>query len=226
MAGEQTGDLLIAAFPQPGPRVQRAFHQLWIADSGTDQEKARLGPIAALPRPWDPATCVERGLRWELWLWLDNVVAWLNSEYVWDISNDTLIPSCWPLHPHLIHEVAALADLRRRAGIATGPTLLDEWHRIHLPSFVDRMRQRLRATCERSHAYWPGRPAQTRYDNEYSKRNAAYTADQAALPNLAPAAGHDPSAFAGDQSVLPMRHLQLIEDGTLVDTETGEVADQ
>jgi hypothetical protein len=27
-----------------------------------------------------------------------------------------VIPLCWPQHPHLVHEIAVLADQRRRAG--------------------------------------------------------------------------------------------------------------
>ena len=33
---------------------------------------------------------------------------------LWDAS--TVIPSCWPHHPHLVHEIAVLADQRRKAG--------------------------------------------------------------------------------------------------------------
>jgi type IV secretion system protein VirD4 len=32
------------------------------------------------------------------------------------------IPACWPKHPHLVHDLAVLADQRRRAGRATPAT--------------------------------------------------------------------------------------------------------
>jgi hypothetical protein len=66
--------------------------------------------------PWEPATCRTPPLRQQLWLWLDAVVAWLVTDYVWEAA-DT-IPACWRQHPHLVHEIAVLADQRRRAGHA------------------------------------------------------------------------------------------------------------
>jgi hypothetical protein len=51
-----------------------------------------------------------------LWLRLEAVVAWPVTDYVWEAA-DT-IPACWPQHPHLVHEIAVLADQRRRAGHA------------------------------------------------------------------------------------------------------------
>ena len=89
-----------------------------------------------LPRPWDPPTCVDPDLRAELWEWLEAVVTWLNHEYVWDVSG--IIPHCWPKHPHLVHEVAVLADLRRRAGQALSSDALEEWPGTsfaYLPSY-------------------------------------------------------------------------------------------
>jgi hypothetical protein len=68
-----------------------------------------------LPRPWEPATCRTPQLRRQLWLWLDAVVDWLLTD-VWE-ATDT-IPACWPEHPHLVHQIAVLADQRRRAGHA------------------------------------------------------------------------------------------------------------
>ena len=90
---------IIERFPSPGRRVEQAYRELDIAVYGSDEEKKALGSPRALARPWDPPTCVDPDLRAELWEWLDNVVAWLNHEYVWDVS--TMIPACWPRHPHL-----------------------------------------------------------------------------------------------------------------------------
>lgn len=68
-----------------------------------------------MPRPRAPTSAV--GV-------FEDVVIWLNREYTWDASG--LIPSCWPLHPHLVHELAVLADQRRRAGLAMTSDALEE----------------------------------------------------------------------------------------------------
>src|SRR5688572_28872202 len=52
----------------------------------------------------------------EVWSWLEAVVTWLNHEYVWDTGD--VMPPCWPQHPHLVREIAVLADQRHRAGQA------------------------------------------------------------------------------------------------------------
>ena len=103
---------------------------------------ALLGDARLLPRPWEPASCRAPQLREQLWLWLDAVVAWLVTEYVWE-ATDT-IPACWPQHPHLVHEIAVLADQRRRAGHAFTSDVWEEWHRYSLPAFTERMKSRLR----------------------------------------------------------------------------------
>jgi hypothetical protein len=36
-------------------------------------------------------TCPQPELRAELWQWLDAVVTWLNTDYVWDVAN--IIPA-------------------------------------------------------------------------------------------------------------------------------------
>ena len=118
---------LTQRFPHPGRRVEQAYRELDIALYGSDEEKKALGSPRALARPWDPATCIDPDLRDEVWSWLDDVVTWLNHEYVWDVA--AMIPACWPKHPHLVHEIAVLADLRRRAGHALTGDALEEWHR-------------------------------------------------------------------------------------------------
>ena len=131
---------LLQPFPTPGPRVRLAYRELHLAVHGTPEQKLTVGDPALLPRPWAPATCLTAELRQQLWQWLDNVVAWLNHEYTWDVA--ALIPSCWPAHPHLVHEIAVLADQRRRAGLTTSSDALEEWHRYALPAFTDRLRDR------------------------------------------------------------------------------------
>src|SRR3546814_4618052 len=93
---------MVFPFPVPGGHVRLAYRELHIAINGTEEEKKALGNHALLSRPWEPATCLDPELRHDLWDWLDDVVIWLNREYTWDVSG--LIPSCWPLHPHLRSE--------------------------------------------------------------------------------------------------------------------------
>jgi hypothetical protein len=70
-----------------------------------------------------------------------------------------MIPVCWPQHPHLVHEIAVLADQRRRAGHALTSDALEEWHRYNLPAFTERMKSRLRNHCEDGHQPWPAKAA-------------------------------------------------------------------
>ena len=107
---------VVEGFPRAGRRVEHAYRELDKALYGSDDEKRMLGSPRLLARPWDPPTCMDPELRADLWDWLDRVVTWLNHEYVWDTNG--FIPSCWPEHPHLVHDLAVLADQRRRAGLA------------------------------------------------------------------------------------------------------------
>jgi len=147
---------MVQPFPAPGPLVGRACHDLWLTQTGTAEEKRRLGPPANLPQPWDPATCTDSRLRRELWLWLDAVAAWINHEYCWDPNRTPFIPPCWPQHPHIVRELAVLADQRRRCNLAANSDLLENWHRYVLPGFLDRLRERLNGDCDDWHRSWPG----------------------------------------------------------------------
>ncbi|RYV50995.1 hypothetical protein [Pengzhenrongella frigida] len=155
--------------------MEHAYAELDLAGGGgTLQQRNALGDPRLLARPWDPATCVDPQLRAELWQWLEQVVAWLNHEYAWDA--DAMIPTCWPRHPHLVHDLAVIADLRRRSGLALTADALEEWHRYALPSFVDRMRQRLRQHCQDGgHQPWPAQGRHTRHQSEDSRQDRATT---------------------------------------------------
>jgi hypothetical protein len=160
--------MLVQPFPQPGRLVQLAYREL---DLATSRQQDRLLPrqnLANLPRPWDPATCQTPQLRTEVWSWLEAVVTWLNHEYVWDVAD--VIPPCWPQHPHLVHEIAVLADQRRRAGHALSRDPLEEWQRYSLPSFTERTSIRLRNHCQEDHQSWPRQGRYTRYVAEASHR--------------------------------------------------------
>ncbi|MCB2176445.1 MAG: hypothetical protein KQH57_11600 [Actinomycetales bacterium] len=212
---------MLAAFPRPGRAIERAYAELDIAAYGTGEQKNALGDQRLLARPWDPATCTDPTLRAQLWQWLDGAVNWLNREYMWDA--ETMVPACWPRHPHLVQELAVLADLRRRAGLALTGDALEEWHRYALPAFVDRMRHRVGQHCANGHQPWPGQGRHARHlaDGAATDRAAVFAADLAALP----AEDEVPTPPAGRRGSPESRpRLQLI-DGMKVDPETGEIVD-
>jgi hypothetical protein len=197
--------LLIQPFPQPGKLVQLAYRELELVSNGKQDQLLALRDLRDLPRPWDPATCQTPQLRKEVWSWLEAVVTWLNHEYVWDVAD--VIPPCWPQHPHLVHEVAVLADQRRRAGLGLTSDALEEWHRYSLPSSTERMKTRLRNHCQEDHQSWPATGRHTRHTAEASRhrRMHAYAADLGASKSL-------------------HRHTQSPRLG-LVDLDTGEIKD-
>jgi hypothetical protein len=165
---DPNSSVLIQPFPQPGRLMQLAYREL---DLATSRQQDRLLPLqdqVNMPRPWDPATCRTPQLRKEVWSWLEAVVSWLNREYVWDVAD--VIPPCWPQHPHLVHELAVLADQRHRAGQALTSEPLEEWHRYSVPSFSERMRTRLRNHCQEDHQSWPARGRYTRHIAEATHR--------------------------------------------------------
>jgi hypothetical protein len=141
-----------------------------------------MGNPALLPRPWEPATCLHPELRHQVWQWLENVVTWLNSQYSWDVAG--MIPTCWPAHPHLVHEVAVVADQRRRAGLTATSDALEEWNRYCLPAFLDRMGTRLHSHCDDGHVKWPGRSRHNEHtsDRETTAREQRFASDIDALP--------------------------------------------
>ena len=96
-----------------------------------------LRRVTSLPRPWDPGTC-DDDLQAELWPWLDDVVTWINFEHLWGLTIPA-IPECWPLHPHLCHDLPALACDRYLAGFAITPRDVEDWREIRLDPFLRRM---------------------------------------------------------------------------------------
>lgn len=173
---------MVRQFPRPGARLQLAYRELDIAANGNDDQRRALHPTNDLPRPWSPATCKSAGLRAELWEWLDAVVSWHNRELVFDIAD--LIPACWTQHAHLVHELAVLADLRRRADLALTSDSLEEWHRYALPAFLERMRHRIAEHCNDSHpAVSPSSGRLTRHlDNaSASRRQESFAGDLVAV---------------------------------------------
>ena len=169
---------IVREFPEPTKLLASAFAQLQIARDGNDEAKKALGPLSELSRPWDPPSCPPM-LRKELWVWLDRVVGWLNHEYTWQAER--VIPSCWPAHPHIVHEVAVLACLRLSAGHALAADALEDWHRYVVPGFFDRMLARLGGSpCQPGqHKPWPGASRFTDYESPgaISKRREAFEKD-------------------------------------------------
>jgi hypothetical protein len=169
---------ILPAFPDPPPLVLDAFTVLTVVASGDQDAVNGLGDITDLPRPWDPATCPPP-MRHHLWLWLDDVATWFNATYAERPA--TMIPACWPAHPHLAAELAVLASLRQAAAGVTSVDALDEWHRYAVPAFIDRMAARLGDVGCRTgrHIDWPGA---ARHDHNTSThavttRLEAYHAD-------------------------------------------------
>ncbi len=141
--------LMAVPFPEPGATVLTAMAQLQLASENPPTDEDALAQLAALPRPWDPATCTGR-LREELWTWLEQVAAWINTEHLWNVTRPG-IPECWPAHPHLVHDLAAVGCSRYYTSYAVTPAALEDWHRNNLPAFLDRIRDRLDTGCQPGH---------------------------------------------------------------------------
>ena len=191
--------------PEAGAARRNAYRELHIAGDGTAEQNVRprrsaapaptLGP-GQLHQPAAARTSSGPGST--------QVVAWLNIEYVWDVAD--VIPACWPQHPHLVHEIAVLADQRRRAGLALTSDALEEWHRYTLPAFTDRMRTRLKNHCDEGHQPWPARGRHTRY----------HSADSASDRT---------TAFTGDAQTAEQQRQLTRPRLALVDLDTGEIID-
>jgi hypothetical protein len=205
---------LVLPFPPPdGAELKKAYRNLYLSANGTEADKKRIGNPANLPRPWDPPSCTNPALRRELWTWLEDFVIWFNHEYVWD-HNAGMIPACWPQHPHLVHEIAVLADQRRRAGLDPTSSALEEWHRFGIPGFLERLKTRTKNSCDEHHAPWP---AEARYVRGACQAAAAgratlFDADVATL------GAPDP-----EPKKAPPRRMLRQPSGELVDPDTGEV---
>lgn len=204
---------MVQEFPQPGRLLQHAYRELDLALNGTDEQRAALGDLRVLPRPWDPDSLKGAALRRELWDWLEAFTVWLNTEHTWDVAG--VVPQCWPQHPHLVRELAVLADQRRRATLALGSDALEDWHRYGLPSFTERMRQRLKGHCDDGHQPWPAKGRHSRHvtSTAEAQRCSIFEHD-AAMGRRATA----------DGPVDGRPHLRVL-DGQTVDLRTGEIVD-
>lgn len=205
---------MVRPFPQPGPLLTLAYWELKAAVEGTQEHKFKLGDPCVLPRPWDPGSVTHPLLRRQLWEWLDEVVIWVNTEYVWDV--DAMVPACWPHHPHLVRELAVLADQRRQAADAVDSDALEEWHRYALPAFQQRMRSRLGVHCDDGHQPWPAKGRHARHTGTAAsqERQTTFAGDTATLS----------SESANEVGAAVGPRLRVLDDHD-VDAITGEVYD-
>jgi hypothetical protein len=131
---------MAAPFPEPPGVVARALDELRVAVASTDETEHEARRVAMMPRPWDPSACGPE-LRRSVYLWLDSVTGWINEDHTW--RTDRVVPICWDLHPHIVHELATVACLRWEATFARTPAALEEWHRFTLPAFLTRVVERI-----------------------------------------------------------------------------------
>lgn len=207
---------LVRPFPKPGPLMTQAYYDLYRAETADKPEQvADLGPLDELPRPWDLPTVADPEMRAEVWQWLDAVVAWINRECLWETGD--LVPPCWAQHPHLVHELAVVADQRRQAGAAFRSDAMEDWQRYCLPTFIDRVRSRYRGFCDEGHQPAPGTARITRYESDALRRRRrdCHQGDiAAALPMRPVTGGLDEGS----------RRLQIV-GGLVIDPQTGEIRD-
>ena len=112
-----TAGLVAAPFPEPPGVIARLLDELRLAAAATDETEHESRRVAMLSRPWDPPSCPPE-IRRNVYLWLDDVVAWINEDHTW--RTDRVVPICWDLHPHLVHELATVACLRWEATFGCG----------------------------------------------------------------------------------------------------------
>lgn len=203
---------LVWRFPMPDSElIDTAYYRLERSEIGTETEKALLGDHNELPKPWDVASCEDVRLRRDVWDWYERVVTWFNHEYVWDPAAG-MIPPCWPLHPHLVHEVGVLADQRRRIEMASTGNALEEWHRYVVPGLLDRIQKRVKQHCDEVHQPWPARArfARQQTAQQIQARFSAFEGDL--------------TAESAEDDAPGGPKLKIVdEDGRLVDPQTGEV---
>ncbi len=163
-------------FPAPSALVRDLFVQLQVAAESPPKSDMDLRELGRLPRPWDPPTC-PREPRRLVYAWLDEVVGWINEEHTWHVER--MIPLCWVEHPHIVHELATVACLRWETECAASTKMLEEWHRFTLPTFLDRIAQRIGSSgCPPGrHQPHPGESRCQLYKDSVKQRRAVRVRD-------------------------------------------------
>lgn len=158
---------MVEPFPYPGPALQAAMDRLQFESTSPPENESDVRALTELPRPWDPGTC-PAPLRHELWPWLDKVAAWINEQHLWNMAHNG-IPECWPDHPHLVHDLAAVACSRYYTRFSPSPAELNAWHTYCLPEFLNRLHHRLGDGCQpRRHLPCPRAERDRQYWDEKS----------------------------------------------------------
>jgi hypothetical protein len=172
-------DLMAVPFPEPPGVIARLLDELRLAAAAVNEEEHETLRVALLARPWDPPACPPE-IRRNIYSWLDEVAGWINEEHTW--RTDRVIPICWDLHPHIVHELATVACLRWEAGFARTPAALEEWHRVTLPAFLECVVLRIGDTGCPPGRHQPnpalGRHAIYREDRELARRRSRRWQDE------------------------------------------------
>ena len=180
MTGSPENRRLVQPFPAPGQLVALAYRELDRAAAGSPEQIRALGDARLLPRPWEPASCRTPQLRQQLGCgWTRRRLAARRVRLGGRRHHSRVLAAASTPG----HEIAVLADQRRRAGHAFTSDALEEWHRYSLPAFTERMKTRLRNHCEDGHQPWPAKGRHTRYTAEINRRTREehYAADVGSL---------------------------------------------
>ncbi len=137
-----------------------------------------------------------------------------------------MIPDLLASPRHLVHEVAVLADPRRRAGLTLMSAALEEWHRHSLPCLLDRLRGRLRSHCDDGHQEWPGRSRHTQHTVPATPRSVTAATPATFTPafiHLDPARPASTPAQTGRprHRADPRRLAGRLTDGQVPTTRSG-----
>lgn len=176
--------MIVLPFPDPPTAIVHALERI-AAREGRNAGTVDLTDADELPKPWEPATCPDR-LRREIWTWCEDAATWINHEHAWRPAQ--MIPACWPQHPHIARELAAITCQRWMAEQASTPEPMEEWHRHTFPMFIDRLASRLgEGKCrDGTHQEWP---AQARYaafiaESATQERQRQFDVDGGSAPGL------------------------------------------
>jgi hypothetical protein len=169
---------IVTPFPRAPREVVEAARRVGIVALGETKPGAASGDIENPPLPWEPGTCPAE-LRQSIWEWCEAVAGWLNHEYAWRPAH--VVPPCWPYHPNIARELAALSFLHWQAETTADPQQMEEWNRNVLPLFFNRLIHALGPSGCRDgeHVDWPAEGRYVAYiSNEWkTARRDAISAD-------------------------------------------------